>query len=97
MAGRALQIAAVRIPRASGLKALPGRGPFIVPPKVQKVIAKLGDFRARMEWHTHDQPEVQSVVEHCHVPGHRDRQLLSIIHPEKLRRILGLELAPIGD
>jgi hypothetical protein len=56
------------------------------------VLARLGDFRARMEWYTHNKPEVQSVVAHCHVPGHRDRQLLSIIHPEKLRRILGYVL-----
>jgi hypothetical protein len=53
------------------------------------VISKLGDFRGRMEWYTHNRPEVQSVVEHCHVPGHRDRQLLSIVQPDKLRRILG--------
>ncbi len=52
------------------------------------VIAKLNDFRARMAWYTNNKPEVQSVVEHCHVPGHRDRQLLSIVHPEKLRRML---------
>ncbi|MGD0371106.1 MAG: glucosidase [Candidatus Dormibacteria bacterium] len=52
------------------------------------VLAKLDDFRARMAWYTHNKPEVQSVVEHCHVPGHRDRQLLSIVHPEKLRRML---------
>jgi len=57
-----------------------------------KVLAKLGDFRARMEWYTHNKPEVQSVVEHCHVPGHRDRQLLSIVQPDKLRRILGYVL-----
>ena len=56
------------------------------------VLAKLDDFRARMAWYTHNKPEVQSVVEHCHVPGHRDRQLLSIVHPEKLRRMLTLML-----
>jgi len=52
------------------------------------VIGKLRDFRARMAWYTHNKPDVQSVVEHCHVPGMQDRQLLSIVHPEKLRRIL---------
>ena len=53
-----------------------------------EVLAKLGSFRARMAWYTHNKPDVESVVEHCHVPGHRDRQLLSIVHPDKLRRIL---------
>ncbi len=52
------------------------------------VLAKLHDFRTRMEWYTHNKPEVQSVVEHMHCRGHLDRQLLSIVHPEKLRRIL---------
>ncbi|HXZ99840.1 MAG TPA: glucosidase [Candidatus Binatia bacterium] len=54
-----------------------------------EVLAKLHDFRARLEWYTHNRPEVQSVVEHCHVPGHLDRLLLSIVDPDKLRRILG--------
>ena len=51
-----------------------------------KVLAKLGDFRARMEWYTHNKPEVQSVVEHYHVPGHRDLSLIHIYgerHPHR--------------
>ena len=56
------------------------------------MLAKLDDFRARMAWYTHNKPEVQSVVEHCHVRGHRDRQLLSIVHPDKLRRMLAYVL-----
>ncbi len=56
------------------------------------VLARLDDFRARMSWYTHNRPEVQGVVGHCHVRGHRDRQLLSIVHPDKLRRILAYVL-----
>jgi hypothetical protein len=51
-------------------------------------LAKLHDFRARMEWYTHNRAEVQSVVEHMHVRGQLDRQLLSVAHPDSLRRIL---------
>src|SRR5487761_188216 len=56
------------------------------------VLAMLHDFRARMDWYTHNKPEVQSVVEHSSVRGHLGRQLLSIVHPDKLRSILGYVL-----
>ncbi|MGA8016944.1 MAG: glucosidase [Candidatus Dormiibacterota bacterium] len=55
-------------------------------------LAKLHDFRARMQWYIQNKPEVQSVVEHMHARGHLDRQLLSIVPPEKLRQILGYVL-----
>jgi hypothetical protein len=57
-----------------------------------RVLATLHDFTARMEWYTHNRAEVQSVVEHMGTRGHLGRQLLSIVHPDKLRRVLAYVL-----
>ena len=51
-------------------------------------IRHLHDFRRRMDWYTHHQPGIDDVVGHIHRPGQRDRRLLSIVDPTRLRRIL---------
>jgi hypothetical protein len=50
-------------------------------------LGHLGDFAERLEWYLHNKP-VDSAIDHKHVRGPHDRQLLSIVRPERLRRIL---------
>ena len=54
--------------------------------------ARLPDFSRRMEWYLHNRPELHDVCGHVHELGGRDSYLLSVVGPERLRRILGLVL-----
>ena len=54
-----------------------------------QVLDELTDFSTRMEWYTHARPELTEVVQHIHVPGKHGKQLLSIVGPDRLRRLLG--------
>ena len=47
----------------------------------------LVDFASRMEWFLANRPDEAAVVAHSFVPGRRQRSLLSIVGPERLRRI----------
>ncbi len=52
-------------------------------------VRHLDDFRRRMDWYTHHEPGIDQVVGHIHRRGRGDSRLLSIVDPERLRRILG--------
>jgi hypothetical protein len=53
---------------------------------------ELPDFASRMSWFLRNRPRPASVVSHIAVPGHGERRLLSIVSPERLRRMLALML-----
>ena len=50
--------------------------------------ARLPDFSRRMAWYLHHRPEVQEVVGHVHELDGRDAYLLSVVGPDRLRRVL---------
>jgi hypothetical protein len=52
------------------------------------VLDRLPNFRARMDWFEFHRPQYRLACGHAAVPGHGDRRLLSIVSPERLRRIL---------
>ncbi|HWD09429.1 MAG TPA: glucosidase, partial [Actinomycetota bacterium] len=52
------------------------------------VLERLPAFRARMEWFELHRPRYRVVCRHADLPGHHERRLLSIVTPERLRRIL---------
>jgi hypothetical protein len=53
------------------------------------LLDRLPDFSRRMRWFVRYKPQFAHVVEHIHVPGEGERRLLSIVSPDRLRRILG--------
>jgi hypothetical protein len=50
--------------------------------------ATLPDFSRRMDWYLHSRPDLHDVVEHVHIPGEQESYLLSIMKPDRLRRVL---------
>ena len=52
----------------------------------------LPDFAFRMTWFERNKPEFAEVVAHTHVSGRAARRLMSIVGPDRLRRILGAML-----
>ena len=54
-----------------------------------RVLEELTDFSRRMDWYTHARPDLTEIVQHIHLPGNQGNQLLSIVGPERLRRLLG--------
>jgi hypothetical protein len=49
---------------------------------------RLPDFSRRMDWILANRPAVRAVIEHSAAPGENDSYLLSIVSPDRLRRIL---------
>jgi hypothetical protein len=54
-----------------------------------ELLARLPDFARNVEWYTEGKPQVCEVIQHMHRPGREGRQLLSVVDPDRLRRILG--------
>jgi hypothetical protein len=52
----------------------------------------LPEFSARMQWFLRNRPHAAKVVSHITVPGMGERRLLSIVSPDRLRRILSCML-----
>jgi hypothetical protein len=52
------------------------------------VLDRLPNFRARMDWFEFHRPQYRLACGHAAGTGHGDRRLLSIVSPERLRRIL---------
>jgi hypothetical protein len=48
----------------------------------------LPDFAFRMTWFERNKPEFAEVVAHTHVSGRAGRRLMSIVGPDRLRRVL---------
>jgi hypothetical protein len=50
--------------------------------------ARLPDFSRRMEWYVHSRPDLHDLIAHVHEPSEQDTYLLSVVSPDRLRRIL---------
>jgi len=53
------------------------------------VLESLPDFRARMRWFQKNRPDLCGNIFELDVPGEGQRRLLSILDPDRLRRVLG--------
>ena len=59
-----------------------------------ETMARLPDFAARTDWFTQHRAEAQHVVQHIESPHHAGWRMLSIVDPDRLRRLLGTMLDP---
>jgi hypothetical protein len=57
-------------------------------------IRDLPGFAARMQWFIDNKPQFAACAAHVDVAGEGDRRLLSILGPDRLRRVLGRLLDP---
>jgi len=57
-------------------------------------MGRLPDFTSRTEWFVHHSLMAGEVVQHIHDPGHAGWRMLSIVTPDRLRRILERMLDP---
>jgi hypothetical protein len=68
---------------------IPLLGVTVLPAGIEKV---LPDFAVRMRWFLDNRPRAAEVVSHMTVPGMGERHLLSIVSPDRLRRVLSCML-----
>ncbi|HEV2034339.1 MAG TPA: glucosidase [Candidatus Dormibacteraeota bacterium] len=54
----------------------------------------LPGFAARTDWFIHHRPDMTDVIQHIHNPGHAGWRMLSIVSPDRLRRVLARMLDP---
>ena len=59
-----------------------------------ETMARLPEFAARTKWFVDHRPDVNAVIQHIHDPGHEGWRMLSIVSPDRLRRILSRVLDP---
>ncbi len=57
-------------------------------------MGRLPDFTVRTEWFVHHRSGLADVVQHMHDAGHAGWKMLSIVTPDRLRRILARMLDP---
>ena len=53
-----------------------------------ETMGRLPEFTRRTEWFVHHRPDMTDVIQHIHNPGHAGWRMLSIVSPDRLRRIL---------
>ena len=58
------------------------------------LLERLPSFARRLEWFVDNKPQYAEHCAHSTVPGVGDRLLLSVVNPERLRRVLGYCLDP---
>ncbi|HET9731775.1 MAG TPA: hypothetical protein VFP54_03785 [Acidimicrobiales bacterium] len=58
------------------------------------VLDRLPAFARRLDWFVRNKPQYAGHIRHALVPGQGDRLLLSVVDPERLRRVLGYVLDP---
>jgi hypothetical protein len=51
-------------------------------------MARLPAFAARTQWFVDHRPDMSAVIQHIYDPGHSGWRMLSIVSPDRLRRIL---------
>jgi hypothetical protein len=56
------------------------------------VLNRLPGFKKRLEWFIDNRPDLTGNVACMRTPGNEERRLLSVVHQERLRRVLGLML-----
>ena len=59
-----------------------------------QTMGRLPEFTDRTEWFIHHRPDLKGVVQHMHAPEGAGRRMLSIVTPDRLRRILARMLDP---
>ena len=59
-----------------------------------ETMAGLKEFAIRTEWFMHHRPDMNEVIQHIHDPGNMGWRMLSIVSPERLRRVLARMLDP---
>jgi hypothetical protein len=59
-----------------------------------ETMAGLKEFATRTEWFMHHRPDMNDVIQHIHDPGNAGWRMLSIVSPERLRRVLARMLDP---
>jgi hypothetical protein len=59
-----------------------------------ETMGRLKGFTARTEWFIHHRPDMNEVIQHIHDPGHAGWRMLSIVSPDRLRRVLSRVLDP---
>ena len=59
-----------------------------------ETMAGLKEFAIRTEWFMHHRPDMNDVIQHIHDPGNAGWRMLSIVSPERLRRVLARMLDP---
>jgi hypothetical protein len=59
-----------------------------------ETMAGLKEFATRTEWFMHYRPDMNDVIQHIHDPGNAGWRMLSIVSPERLRRVLARMLDP---
>ena len=59
-----------------------------------ETLGRLGEFTQRSEWFIHHRAEAQGVIQHIHDREHSGWRMLSIVSPERLRRLLARMLDP---
>ena len=57
-----------------------------------RTLEALPDFAERMRWFEENRPEFASCVAHIHARRSHENRLLSVVGPERLRRVLGAVL-----
>src|SRR5207248_11143061 len=55
-------------------------------------VERLPTFRQRMEWYLEKNPDLAEIVRHLRAPGEGDGRLLSLVSPDRLRRMLAVML-----
>jgi hypothetical protein len=58
-----------------------------------QTLARLPEFARRTEWYIHHKAAAKEVVQHMHNPSHAGWRMLSIVDPDRLRRILARVLS----
>ncbi len=56
-------------------------------------LERLSSFKARLDWFETNRPQYADVVSHVYLPGERHHRLLSIVDPDRLRRVLATMLS----
>ncbi|MDQ6878339.1 MAG: glucosidase [Candidatus Dormibacteraeota bacterium] len=59
-----------------------------------ETMGRLKEFAARTEWFITHRPDMNAVIQHIHDPGTAGWRMLSIVSPDRLRRILSRMLDP---
>jgi hypothetical protein len=59
-----------------------------------ETMAGLKEFATRTEWFMHHRPDMNDVIQHIYDPGNAGWRMLSIVSPERLRRVLARMLDP---
>ena len=59
-----------------------------------ETMGRLPEFTQRTDWFVHHRPDMMDVIQHIHDPGHAGWRMLSIVSPDRLRRILARVLDP---